>query len=244
MIELIHHPEGAKRLGDLLVENLTNGKWTTFRAAVAFAKRSGVKHLVKPLQAFMPHRLARISVGLDHGGTSVEGVTDLLNAIAPTGEIWVFHNESSTRPTFHPKVYLFANDKTAECFIGSGNLTEGGLFTNYEAFVHVRLDRANGDDNKFLTHLGALLDQWLDSTNGTALKVTTQLIEDLKANGDLPTEAEINTRTNAVKEKGPAIVAVAQVKKFFASVRVKAAPHVVIEPKASNHKTADWHGSA
>lgn len=233
MIELIHHPEGAERLGDLLVKNLASGKWKTFRAAVAFAKRSGVKHLVKPLQAFMPHRVARISVGLDQGGTSVEGVTDLLNAIQPTGELWVFHNESSTCPTFHPKVYLFTNDIAAECFIGSGNLTEGGLFTNYEAFVHLRLDGSNANDKKLLNDLEALLDQWLDPAKGTALKVTPQLIEDLKVSGDLLTEVEINIRKNLAKSKATTSVTVAKAKKLFASVPVKAAPHVVVQQKPS-----------
>jgi len=40
MISLIHHPEGQKRLGELLVENLSSSQWTTFRAAVAIVKIS------------------------------------------------------------------------------------------------------------------------------------------------------------------------------------------------------------
>ena len=81
-----------------------------------------------------------ISVGIDQGGTSAEGISDLLMAVQPTGEVRVFHNEAPTNPTFHPKVYLFAKEAAAECFIGSSNLAEGGLFTNYEAFVHLRQD--------------------------------------------------------------------------------------------------------
>lgn len=45
MITLIHHPDDPKRMGDLLVENLSNAKWISFRAAVAFVKSSGVKHI-------------------------------------------------------------------------------------------------------------------------------------------------------------------------------------------------------
>jgi hypothetical protein len=78
MITLIHHPEGERRLGDLLVENLQNGGWKTFRAAVAFVKRSGVKHLAKPLKSFTAHGVSKISAGIDQGVTSAEGLTDLL----------------------------------------------------------------------------------------------------------------------------------------------------------------------
>ena len=231
MITLIHHPEGEKRLGDLLVENLQKGGWKTFRAAVAFVKRSGVKHLAKPLKAFAAHGVSKISAGIDQGVTSAEGLTDLLAAVQPNGEVWVFHNEASTNPTFHPKVYLFSNDNSAECFVGSGNLTEGGLFTNYEAFVHFRLDRSKRDDKKFLDHLETLLDNWSTPANGTALKLTLEAIEELKASGDLPTESEINAARNKAKATKPTGSPLAQAKKLFASVKVKPAPHVIVEQK-------------
>jgi HKD family nuclease len=233
MIELIHHPEGEKRLGELLVGNLQNGGWKTFRAAVAFAKRSGVKHLVKSLKLFGTHCKSKISVGVDQEGTSAEALTDLLAAVQPTGEVWVFHNdEKSQHPTFHPKIYLFSNDNSAECFIGSGNLTEGGLFTNYEAFVHLRFDRSKADDKKFLNHLETLLDNWSTPTNGTALKLTLEAIEQLKASGDLPTESEINAARNKAKATKTTGSPLAQAKKLFASVKVKPAPHVTVEQKS------------
>ncbi len=232
MITLIHHPEGEKRLGDLLVENLQRHDWKSFRAAVAFVKRSGVKHLAKPLKTFTAHGVSKISAGIDQGVTSAEGLTDLLGAVQPNGEVWVFHNETPTNPTFHPKVYLFSNDNSAECFIGSGNLTEGGLFTNYEAFVHFRLDKSKPDEKKFFDHFEALFNSWSTSANGTALKLTLEAIEELKASGDLPTESEINAArnaANAAKTVKPTGSSVAQVKKLFASVKVRPAPHVVIE---------------
>ena len=92
MITLIHHPEGEKRVGDFLVENLQRVDWKTFRAAVAFAKRSGVKYLEKPLKLFGVHGTIKISVGIDLEGTSAEALTDLLAAVQPAGEVWTFHN--------------------------------------------------------------------------------------------------------------------------------------------------------
>jgi HKD family nuclease len=141
MITLVHHPDDDKRLGELLIENLLNPRWLVFRAAVAFVKQSGTKHLAEPIRTFLGWGEIKISVGIDHRGTSVEGLTGLLDASGEKGEVFVFHNRNRTRSTFHPKVYLFINDNAAECLIGSGNLTEGGLFTNYEAFFHVSLDK-------------------------------------------------------------------------------------------------------
>jgi len=46
MISLVHHPDDEKRLGDLLIGHLSDGRWTVFRAAVAFVKNSGVKHIL------------------------------------------------------------------------------------------------------------------------------------------------------------------------------------------------------
>ncbi len=232
MIKFIHHPEGEPRLGDLLLRNFKKGGWKTFRAAVAFVKRSGVKHLAKPLRSFSAHGVPKISVGIDQGVTSVEGLTDLLAAVQPTGEVWVFHNEAPTNPTFHPKVYLFSNDNAAECFVGSGNLTEGGLFTNYEAFVHLCLDRNKSDDRIFLNHLETLLDNWSTPENGIALKLTREVIEELKSSGDVPTESEINTARNKAKNAKPTGPPLSQAKKLFASVKVKTAPHVPVEKKS------------
>jgi hypothetical protein len=230
MITLIHHPEGDQRLGDLLVENLQKNIWKSFRGAVAFAKRSGVKHLAASLKQFSSHGVTKIIIGVDQEGTSAEALTELLASIQPTGDAWVFHNEASTNSTFHPKVYLFTNENSAECFIGSGNLTEGGLFTNYEAFVHLRLDKNKPDDKKFLCHLETLLDNWSNPANGTALKLTLGVIEELKASGLLPTESEINAARKAKPAK-PTTSPLTQVKKLFASVKVKPAPHVIVEAK-------------
>src|SRR5438552_2031319 len=146
MITIVDNPQGSKRLGDLLVERLQSDAWTSFRAAVAFAKRSGVKHIAKDLRAFAHRANVKISIGIDHCGTSAEAVADLLATVEKKGEVWLFHNE--TNSTFHPKVYLFENAECAEGFVGSGNLTEGGLYTNYETFVHLSLDRKSAEDSK------------------------------------------------------------------------------------------------
>lgn len=103
-------PSG-ERLGDLLLSNLLSNRWTSFRAAVAFARYSGVQHLSKAIHDFSKERTVIISVGLDLGGTSIEALRELLVSIQDNGYVWVFHNRGAA--TFHPKIYLFQNTSEA-----------------------------------------------------------------------------------------------------------------------------------
>lgn len=237
MITIGHNPFGNDRLGDLLINNLNNPAWSMFRAAVAFAKRSGVKHLTQPLSEFAKRAEVKISLGLDQCGTSYESVEDLLRGLGSTGELWLFHNEASGNPTFHPKIYLFANAQAAECFIGSGNLTEGGLFTNYEAFVHLKLDRTNTTDEQLFEEIESILNLWTDDDTGTAHRADHALIVDLKARGYLPSEEEIRRVRSVASQvigqsKDPAG------EKIFASVPVPPAPRVPTTKRGRNPAVA------
>ncbi len=79
-------------------------------------------------------------VGIDHGGTSHEGLRDLLCSVSPNGTVVVFHIRLPH--TFHPKIYLFKSTTAADIVVGSGNLAEGGLFSNYEASLRLELNLA------------------------------------------------------------------------------------------------------
>ena len=191
MMKFIHHPAHPHRLGDFLRENLTRD-WTDFRAAVAFVKSSGVKHLAEPLATFARKSRVDVVVGIDHGGTSYEGLRDLLSAVGPSGRVAVFHN--LLRYTFHPKVYVFKSSSAAEFFVGSGNLTEGGLFTNYEAGIHARLDLEAPDQAVVLKEIEDLLDQWGDPASGTVLVLNQMILEALRDAGLAPPEAIVASR--------------------------------------------------
>src|SRR5438552_4048830 len=100
MIEFIHQPTGKVRLGDYLKSHLQRKEWTHFRAAIAFVKRSGTHHIREALDQFSRQASVKISVGIDVGGTSMEGLRDLLEGLENRGEVWVYHNENNS--TFHP----------------------------------------------------------------------------------------------------------------------------------------------
>src|SRR5204863_637814 len=199
VISLIHHPNGPNRLGDLLIKNLSGSSWTHFQAAVAFVKSSGVKHIKAPLQKFLLHGQVNICAGVDLAGTSIEGLTELLDGLGTKGEGWVFHNERQS--TFHPKIYLFSNATHAECLIGPGNLTEGGLFTNYEAFVHLKLDKSKPADQELFARIQKLLAEWMDTATGTSLRLSPNVIKNLGDAGYLLTEAQIREASSGVKAK-------------------------------------------
>lgn len=131
-MQFIHQPFPSGRLGDYLKDNL-RGEWTHFRAAVAFVKRSGVRHVAPGLVEFSRTGHVEIIAGIDHQGTSFEGLEELLGAVSPRGRVIVFHNRLPF--TFHPKVYLFKSPATADVMIGSGNLTVGlpSVISVYEA---------------------------------------------------------------------------------------------------------------
>ncbi|MEO1015178.1 MAG: phospholipase D family protein [Pseudomonadota bacterium] len=197
--------------------------WDTFRGAVAFVKRSGTKHIFTSLSNFSKSFSAEWIVGIDHRGTSSEGLNDLMVGVRPNGRVVVFHNAIAS--TFHPKVYLFKDDKEADVLIGSGNMTEGGLFTNYEAAVRVKLQHTNEEDARFLATLEAVLDNWIDPSNGTAKVLDESLLAKLVANGYVPIEALITKEsvdgstapsTNPDEKK--------EVEKLFSSYGITPAP--------------------
>jgi hypothetical protein len=86
--------------------------------------------------------------------------------------------------TFHPKVYAIEGPEHATFIIGSGNLTKGGLFTNYEAACLVDLDLHDNGDVSFLNDVRAFYTA-LKSDPACCKPLTEQLLEDLAADPTL-----------------------------------------------------------
>ena len=185
-MEFVYQPSPSNRLGDYLKGHFS-GRWTHFRAAVAFVKRSGTRHVAPALANFARTGHVEIIAGIDHQGTSAEGLQDLLKAVSPKGRVIVFHNRLPF--TFHPKVYLFKSPIAADVMIGSGNLTEGGLFTNYEAALRLFLDLTDPKQVAILHSMERVLDTWADFSTGTAFALDDALLAQLAATGLVPSEA-------------------------------------------------------
>lgn len=196
MQQFIHQPDGESRLGDLLNEHFYRDEWKGFCAAVAFVKRSGVRHIFDGLSSFSQRAHVKILVGVDQKGTSVEGLKLLLDAVG-VDKAWVCHNEFGN--TFHPKVFLFYNDAQAFLIVGSGNWTEGGLFSNYEAHVALLLDLNVEDKRDLFNSVIAILDSWSDPSR-LARPLTPEFLDSLSSNGYILTESQMRQESAAKEE--------------------------------------------
>lgn len=197
VMEFIHQPSDCNRLVDFLYEGFADS-WTHFRAAIAFVKRSGTRHIEGSLASFARNHDVEIIAGIDHCGTSYEGLESLLHAVSPRGRVVVFHNP--TFLTFHPKVYLFKSSVAADMVIGSGNLTSGGLSVNYEASVRLRLNLTNPNEAAFLECVEHALDRWRDLSSGTARLLDEQLLAKLAVLGLTPPELLVTSSPLVEKE--------------------------------------------
>ncbi|WP_082820941.1 phospholipase D-like domain-containing protein [Gemmatimonas phototrophica] len=154
--ELIILPYSSKEgrsILQILVWELENGGWTSFRGAVAFARHSGNDvRLLSALSSFVERGASiALTLGADTFGTTGRGteyhaVETLLRLFAPypNAELFLYHEP---RRTFHPKIYLFANEQEGRALsiIGSSNWTEGGLAENVEANVLITFDLTIAD---------------------------------------------------------------------------------------------------
>ena len=197
-MQFIKQPFGEVRLGEFLLSHLADPQWTDFRAAVAFVKRSGTQYIRQPLSEFSARADVRMSAGIDLYGTSKEGLNDLLEA-TDAGEVLIYRNNG--RSTFHPKVYLFKSAYRADVVVGSGNLTGGGLFTNYEASLVASLDLSVPEDAAFLGIVEATLDGWSQPEQGLCHVLTPEFLEQLIASGLVRSEAELAAMQQQQKPK-------------------------------------------
>ena len=225
---------GLGQLGHYLKENLSQ-PWEQFRAAVAFVKRAGVHHIAERLADFSRTGQVEIIAGIDLGGTSIEGLQDLLDAVSPTGRIVVFHNRR-VQHTFHPKIYLFKSpikDK-ADLVVGSANLTNGGFFTNYEASLRLSLDLTDPVQKGVLRDVEQRLDSYLYPDKGLTKILDDELLGQLKECGLVLPEVTIASK----QEDGRRSVAGSAASKLFnshAESREPLAPRLARKKKAMKY---------
>jgi len=184
---------------------------------------SGVRHIERALRRFAARSRVVLAVGVDCQGSSLEGLSALLDALSGRGEIWVFHNEGDS--TFHPKLYLFRSFTAAEVVVGSGNLTSGGLFTNYEVSLALSLEVAGAQDAQLLHSIEHALAAWATESQGTARRLDTRLLEELARQHYVVIESQQPTEPDPETPR-PRIVARRQVPPLFARVSVQAAPGI------------------
>ena len=195
-VEGLIAPDGMS-LGDRITAELSSSDWRSVRAAVAFVKLSGVRRLYSALEGFATKQGGAIflSMGIDHGGSTVEAADALLQLTeSHGGGLWIVHNpQGSPRPTYHPKLWLFSSTNSRRLLlVGSGNITQGGLFTNYEASVAI----AGNSTDQAIADAESFLDLVSDASQPEVLRASTQLLQELHDAGLLPSEDQSRRTAN------------------------------------------------
>lgn len=195
-VSFIAQPHGNVQLGPLLFSALskTPSAPTRVTIASAFASLVTVMRFKTPLREL--HEAGakiRVVVGVDMGGTSKEVLSEL--ASWPC-EVFVFKNKRSGI-TFHPKIYLVERMDSAEIFVGSNNLTDGGLFGNYEGAAKVSYKLP--EDSAELDSAKNQLSKFLDPQLPVAKLLDAAYLEKLQARGDIPSDAEVRKRRKAAR---------------------------------------------
>ncbi|HZF52532.1 MAG TPA: phospholipase D family protein [Polyangiaceae bacterium] len=128
-IEILGH---ARAMGERLSADLRDASQCSI--AVAFAKESALQAV--NLEGWVgPQRKLKLLAGTDFTLTEL-GL--LRRLAAPHAECRIYHMVSGT--TFHPKLYVIDKPDRRVAYVGSSNLTYGGLSANIEANVRIEGD--------------------------------------------------------------------------------------------------------
>ena len=140
------------------------GHFDKFTALIAFVKFSGVSRIFNALQHFRDTGgQSTIIAGIDQRGTTKQGLEYLRQVVS---QVFIYRDEAPERRTFHSKVYSFEETNVrAVLIVGSGNLTAGGLFTNYETHIRLELDLTDEEDRGFYETVQEVLALHSDTTS-------------------------------------------------------------------------------
>lgn len=193
-VDGLFSPDG-NTLGDRIDRELSSSTWNSLKVGVAFIKRSGISRLYDALDQFgaaHPGGMS-FSIGIDHGGTSIEAADALYTLLTKhRGKLWFVHNpQGSPRPTYHPKMWLFSRGKKRLLIVGSGNITQGGLFTNYEASLAVTAQShatVIRDTERFFK-------QMTNARQPDVVRANRKILQQLHDEGHLPSEPELRRIT-------------------------------------------------
>lgn len=187
---------------ELLSEQSGHFRWQTVEFAVAWSNYAGVDKIFNSLQQFLSAGgSVRITVGLDFGRTTYEGLGRLLTLEHGADMITHVFFDENPACTFHPKVFLFSNDEEAHLLVGSNNMTGAGLETNVEAALS--FSGILGDET--IQDARQALAVWRNEGSDTRIRrLTRELLEQLRDRRYVLTEEEIRTRRRSEDELRPA----------------------------------------
>lgn len=165
MIKLIHN-SGLDKHEKLVNKSFKESDEITM--AVAFVKMSGIRMIRDNLNtAVKEGKRITLITGIDYGQTEPEALEFLLELFSGSNcRLLLADSETAT---FHPKIYLFKTESQAKAFIGSANLTGGGLNNNCECSLYLELPLESIEMNYLSTFIDGLAD--------SSMAVTQEIID-------------------------------------------------------------------
>lgn len=138
------------------------------------------------------------NVGIDLYGTSKNVLEELVQWNCNT---WLTHN-AYPRVTFHSKIYCIETEKEAHVVIGSNNLTEGGMFSNYETSTIVKFNLPI-EEQEYQSYIEKIKDLINPQNSEVSKKLNIDLIEQLSKAGLIKNEKEARKYSEKNKQYGP-----------------------------------------
>lgn len=201
-MRLFNQPRGGE-LGAELEDNLASSEFDILYIMAAYARRSGVSRLKPYLERFSDGGgEIQIVVGIDQNNTSKQALEGLLPVC---DELYTYHSESLTQ-TFHPKVYALENiGEQSIVYVGSNNLTAGGLFTNYELCARQEYQLSDEDDNEEFQDFISIFESYSDPESEMCRILDSEEIDNLMEGGYLKDEESsmsgLSDRASKVEER-------------------------------------------
>jgi len=185
-MEIKGQPHNAS-LGDELETLLVESSYDHCYIISAYVKVSGVSRIEPYLDNFRNSGgSVSLVAGIDHKITTKQALEMLLPVV---DDFFVFHSESFSQ-TFHPKVYAIEQDDVqAVLFVGSNNLTAGGLYTNYEAFSKFVFDLRRAEDVELFADFKTMFEQYSNPDSDLCTEVDQSIIDELANGGYLGDES-------------------------------------------------------
>lgn len=135
-MELVTNHREAKHYQqiNLLLENADEAWFST-----AFLKEAGLKKIIEQVKTISETGSIFFVVGQNFGLTEPRALYNLREMFQSTkSKLYLAHAEESNE-VFHPKFLLFRKGDAGHILVGSANLTEAGLSTNFECSISINV---------------------------------------------------------------------------------------------------------
>jgi len=223
-IKIINQKPGINDLSKEINDALLSGRFKAFRALVAYVSWGGIGLIHEKLETFYDqgNNLSLI-IGVGDDGSEID-VLRYFKQRFPKADINIFYAPTQNYK-FHPKVYMFSGNKESLIFIGSNNLTKGGLFCNSECST--KLEIHHKKDKKIYDSLNVLWKTYSDPKPPFFIGNLHKLSKKLFA---------VYPKSGAKKQKVKQTTFNKLLESIFPSIKIPAIPKTTLQRQFVRHK--------